>query len=821
MVFLVNLRTRGNKATLELRDNNNSFLVEEQFEHVIPTWNLGYHELLRHIEKVAVPKQDTRKELEIVYKKLKDIGVRIELRPYGISEDLDKFSDEQFNWVRENWEFVALAVGNPRMARYLPYDFIKGSKNDSRNNATRMRRWQLNYPFSIYQDLEKKVSLEALLKERKVSGDIEVRGYKESKDEIFLFSFITFDDDFGNFILARDKLGVDKLIVESDFGALEVKVIQVTDMGKSATELFRVYNPLFTTFHHANYDIKKLRELEPNFRPGLNSNNEGSEPKEIEIETPIIAAGGSSFIKRWSLRRGFLIDTHPFSLHYLWIPDNKLVTIYNYAYGKTQKKEMDYEELEKKAQLSKTDQEVARELAAYCVKDSVKGFKIQERFLRDILILSYLLRQGPDVVVTASKADLGLKIHEELQFKRISTYGYRTIGGRKKLEEFSVNEEKTRLLNLDDSNRGIFNASIVYFTPFIEGLRQIINADGHAKLAYELYSESEPVDKVILAEGLEAYLRKALFDLKARLPVKEKDRLKHRLEKDINPREDHLFGGIYGIRNGDYRSSHNIPTLNNAIVNQIEATNRFLARNRIINYSDRFTLLEGDVDASGLEHLVIKLGCGNCLSLEQGRFVINVDGQLISQEFDVRATRGDITVIEHEIKKEIIDLLLFEKNKVKILNYLMTRLRNLEQEEREKFVYLHGNVARDYDEYSDKALLRERIMTMAECGAKKGEKFNSGYIVGIKKRVKVPEFFDPSYEVDFERYRNRFFGSRNNDGRSLSSGSIGNLLYSIFCFDNGALNTEKQIALSRIINGNPKIRDTNLLIVEQTSLFDK
>ncbi len=818
MAFLVNLRTHGNKAILELRDNGNSFLVEQEFEHVIPTWSFGYHELLEHIEKIALPKEDTRKELEIVYKKLSDIGIRIELRPYGISQNLDEFSHGQFNWLKENWEFVALAIGNPRMSRYLPYDFIKGSKNDSRNNTTRMRRWQLNYPFSIYHDIEQKVNLETLLKERKVAGDIEVRGYKEGKDEIFLFSFITFDEGFGNFIVTKDNLGIDKLRVNTDFGPLEVKVIQTTDIGQDSSKLFQSYNPLFTTFHHADYDIKKLRELEPNFRPGLSMDLDGR-PEELKIEKPIITAGGSSFIKRWSLRRGFLIDTYPFSLHYLWIPDNKLDTVYNYAYNKRQKKEMGYEELERKAELSKTDPEVARELAAYCVKDSVKGFKIQERFLKDILTLSYLLRQGPDVIPTASKDELGLKVHEELQFKRVSTYGYRTPGGRKKLKDFSMNEEKTRLLNLNNSSRGIFNASIVYFTPFIEGLKPVINADRYARRAYELYLESEPVDRIILAEGLEAYLRKTLFDLKARLPVGEKDRLKHKINRDINPREDHLFGSIYGIRSGNYRNSHNIPTLNNNIVEQIESINSFLAKNRVVNYSNRFTLLEGNIDVSSLEHLVIKLGHGNCLSLEQGRFAINIGGQLISQEFDVRATRGDITLIEHEIKKDIIEISLFEKDKPKILDYLMTRLANLEKEKIESFAYLRGDVVRDYDEYNDRGLLRERIMTLAQYGAKKGEKFNSGYVVGIKKRVKIPEFLNPEYKIDFERYMNKFFGKENSRCRSFSSGSIGNLLYSIFCFDDGHINSEKQLALSRIINGKEKKEDRALLLSKQMALF--
>jgi len=110
-------------------------------------------------------------------------------------------------------------------------------------------------------------------------------------------------------------------------------------------------------------------------------------------------------------------------------------------------------------------------------------------------------------------------------------------------------------------------------------------------------------------------------------------------------------------------------------------------------------------------------------------------------------------------------------------------------------------------------------MTLAQYGAKKGEKFNSGYVVGIKKRVKIPEFLNPEYKIDFERYMNKFFGKENSRCRSFSSGSIGNLLYSIFCFDDGHINSEKQLALSRIINGKEKKEDRALLLSKQMALF--
>ncbi|MEK6973646.1 MAG: hypothetical protein AABW41_00140 [Nanoarchaeota archaeon] len=814
MAFLVDVKLRGNKQLLQVRSKGRSYLIEENFEHIIPTWNIQHDVLLENLSAVARPAKNSRKIFEVLDGNLIRLNTRIELFPYARTEkDLDKFSEDDFEWIKKHGKFVAHAIGNPSMKYCLPHDFIVGSKNDPRNNVLRMRRWLLNMPFPIYPENGARSRLEELLREKKASIDLEVRGWKKKNDEIFLCPFITFDDNFGNYLLVRDDIGEDKIIVDSDFGQVKFNIINnVRDFGEELNKLFYAYDPLFTFIHNANYDLSKLKNLEKNFRPGLSLEESG--------KIPIMTGGSSTYIKRYSINRGYIIDTYPFSLNWLWLPNNKLFTAYDYMFGKNHEKEIEsYDELEEWAEKSKTNPEYTRKCSVYAIKDAILGFKLGERSLEDILIMSYLFRENPDVIATTAKDELALKVHEMIQFKRTNTYGYRTSQAEEKLDEFSVNEEKVRLLELNESKRGLFNASLVYFTPFIEGLVQIISSDPIAMATYRKFQSANSIDKVILAEGLEAYLRKALFDLKVRLPVEEGEKFKSRLFDAPDTREDYTYGKIYGIKNGPYHYSRNITTLNNNVFERINDLQRFLQGKEIINFSDKFVLLNGDVDVSGLNSLAIKLGYGNSLSLERGRFSINLEGQFISQGLDLSSTRGDATFLQYEIKSEILTKILKNNSKTEVLDYLARRIADFENEPREKFAYLRESVLRDFLDYSDRAHTREKVQNLIYYGKRAGEIFNGGFIKGIKTLVVVPEFYNRRLEVDYERYKCRFFGPLNEGIRSFSEGTIGNVLYSIFCFERGALNYKKVACLSSIVEGKNIEKAREILLTEQTALF--
>ena len=508
-------------------------------------------------------------------------------------------------------------------------------------------------------------------------------------------------------------------------------------------------------------------------------------------------------------------------MNWLCLPNNKLFTVFNYLFNENQKKEIEsYQELEEWAVKAETNPEYARKCAVYCVRDAVLGFKIGERSLENMLVLSYLFRENPDVVVTTAKDELALKIHERQQFDRTNTHGYRTVESKEKLEEFSIGEEKTRLLNLGKSSRGTFNASIVYFMPFIQGLTQIIDAD---KIAHatnrKLMNTSAVNDKIILVQGLEAYLRKALFDLKVRIPGEESEKFKSGMDHSVNYKEDYTYGKIHGIKNGRYHDSHNIQTLNNMIFESVREINKFLEDKILINHSDKFALLEGDVNTGGLESLIIKLGNGSSLSLEKGRFAINVNNQLISQGIDLGSTKGDTTFIQHEIRSDILDLILNNKPKSQIIDYLIKRVNSFEDEDREKFLYLKENVLRDFLDYSDKAHVREKIQNLIYYGKFAGDIFNGGYVDGQIHLMQVPDFLDSKHKIDYRRYIGNLFGVKNSRSRMLASGSIGNILYSALCFDNGSLNMQKKEALSRIIDKRINSDDVNLLISYQPFLL--
>ncbi len=810
MAFIVDVKVKGNKATFYLRENKKSFSKSIEFEHVIPTWPKAWKPLKDEISKIAESNPHDKNFWIVKDPNLKELGIKIQKVPYAMENlDLNTYSDKMLQKMENEWKkaFVFWAIGNPVMKKYLTKSFIT---RDQRNNTARMLRWNVNYPFSLFEDNSKKVPLEELLDEKKVAIDLETRKNNNSI-EIFLCPIITNDEKFGNYLLCKDNLGNDKLTVHTHFGDIELKVINnVKNIGKTMTDILHSYDFLFAFIHNANFDVKTARELEKDFLPG------------IGFTKPIIEAG-SSYFKRWDFGRGkLLIDTYPFAQHWLWTPDNKLITVANYVFNTHLEKDLDYETLEKYAQLSRTNQKYTKICAEYNVKDTILHFKLGDEFLKDLLLLSYMFRQKPSRVALTAKNELSNQLHEEQQFKKLHTYSNPQPQEKEDLKKFDVNKEKIRLLELNKIKikKGIHNCCLIYPTPFIEGLLETIKDDPYADEVYKEFKTTTKKHKIILAQALDAYLRRALYFLKRDTGLE-----KHLDVPFWKRTKDFIFSRLYGIKPEEYNTS--IIKANNNIIKKILVIKNFLKDKYCINYSNKFLLLKGNIDAKELEekNLAINLGYGKAISLEKSRFAINIDGQLISQGIDLSGSKGDKTKLETKLIKELYEIILFKNDKSKLLQLIDESLNSLH--DKKELVY-EKEIKQDF--YSAKAQSREWIQVKNLYGLREGNIIRYGYALGFEHPILAyhegelenppkENFFDDKYILDKARYINKFYGHKIKSGRSLEEGSLGEIIYSTFCFENGKLVPEKKEALCRIIDRTAKADDYSLLLKEQLELL--
>lgn len=172
----------------------------------------------------------------------------------------------------------------------------------------------------------------------------------------------------------------------------------------------RVFNAFVTGGHNIDtYDYQKMVSNRNTtfFKSGMN----GDIP---------YTDGNMKFYVRTVEPGRFNMDTCLLSQKYLpGTTDNKLFTVLRQLFGLKESKEMTYV-MTTKARLEAFfgNLESSRRVGKYCKKDSVYHFKAVEAVLKPVLLLSKLLSQAPEVVVSTSYKNLSEQL---MQMKSLET----------------------------------------------------------------------------------------------------------------------------------------------------------------------------------------------------------------------------------------------------------------------------------------------------------------------------------------------------------------------------------------------------------------
>ncbi|MBI5871903.1 hypothetical protein HZB88_02355 [archaeon] len=762
MAFIIDIVPKGRdtKTEIYLRENCKSSSLVMDIPHIIPTWALGW-DIAEQIYNACLSNQE-----------LQELGVRFKIVPVGRRRtNLDKYTREEFEKLKRVGKFSVWAYGPRKMKDFLPHAFIRGSRVDQRNNVARMLRIRYNMPFSVYGSKEE-IPINSLLQEQIFAFDLEFRN-RPVYNDLFLAAIIT---NNRNYILAKEDIGISTLPVSTDFGQHELHVVHTDSISRTLEELIYDICPLFVTGHNiGGYDIRRLRD-EFNFHGSVEVQKGNKLAKTKARKT------NAGFFSKWTIPGRYVVDAAPFSLHYLPTINNKLPTVASFLFRLPIEKELSYEELERYAYSNQ------RICAEYVAKDALLSFQICKNILKPALLLSYALRQEPSAICCTSKDNLGIDVHEQLQFERLHTYGYRTLESAKRLEEFDMYKKQLRLLKMPKPRKGWFKARICFPIPFLKGFYPVLAADKHALNAYEeIFNAQDWIDKVILAQGLNAYLKKALFDL---CLLSEDKRIKQlglfQYEQDfitglskfmdiknkkIEPRADWFYGKIFGKEFGKWPETRNVSTLSSMLMDSFDRLSRFIAHNSLINYSGKYLVFSQTADFKEISDIVIDCGYADVFSLAGRSFIAYNEGRLFVQSKDLTGKKGDKCKLEQEYIPLIADA-VFRNDKERAVQYIESCLKELKEEDKERLVF-RNIMRRHFYDFRHGSLSRKRVQAAIIAGKMKGEENKFGFT----KEEGITSSFLEEGTVDIDAYRAKFFGPLINSKRN--GGSLGCFLYPI------------------------------------------
>ncbi len=544
--------------------------------------------------------------------------------------------------------------------------------------------------------------------------------------------------------------------------------------------LVESFDPYYVVAHNSNFDILKLRGI--GFKGGVESKRRNTKGGPVLL-------GSGAFYNRLDYLGRNIIDTLALSLNYFPLPRNNLDTVFEFFFGYLKEKATggDYDLLETWAQEAKNDPFMALKIARYCAEDAIKTWLIANAMKKPLIIASRALRQKENRIVFTSKDRLGLETHEELQFKRLGTYGYRTLESREALERFNMAISQNRSIRRLLPNRAfkgtIETATLFIPTPYIAGFERVLKSDGSTRELLEEFQKTEDLkEKLFYAQVIYTYLRKAAFDLQ-------------QLSKnELEPRADWFFGKIFGIEIREGNRTRNVATLKREVDEAFERLCERLERYEITNYSPPLPGEKAEPETSSAYSILLikgsaqedfgNLGFGvlvdnnTATSFGLGRFAFRINGSIISPGIDLYAKQGDRMPLEKELIPKIITLIL-DRDFKGIESIIRENVSSLRSGRMEKGMVFVSRIARrDFRAYRERAQHRRIVKQQIKEGNCKGEEIGFGF--SKKGIVSREEFFSEGCEVDWEAVIDYLYGSRENGKRKLSKGKISTYLTSVF-----------------------------------------
>jgi hypothetical protein len=689
--------------------------------------------------------------------------------------------------------FVIWAEGPRTKKKDLPKEFI------TKDNQEEFLRLARGFPISAYDSLDdiggnesENVDIDRLLGQTILSYDHEARNAHLGYNDIFLSQIVS---DKGNFTVVADCIDdylEDRIFrYETEFGEYGTEVIyskgstleeRLKNHRGILNELFEQIDPYFITGSNVGgYDIKNLRNGK-DFMPGISvdDNNKVSIPR-------FFSAG---FFPRCEVFGREVFDTAAMSLGWLWLPRNNMTTVTDYTFDMHSRKENegDYELSEQWFQKSRGDQNYTRLAVGYCLSDTVKTYMIAKEYLRTFLVLSMLFRERLSKTIGTSKYTNGVAVHRKNHFLRVKTYELKSAEYTESLDNFDIAKNKRKdIFGRVRKKKGMFDGHIYFYSPYILSMMPILKGSSPALRVFEEIRNQQSNDqRIILATGLEAYLKKPFFDCKRTVDMRLND---FKFRKDYNIR-------------GNIGSAVIMDRYHRCTKGLLE---RF-KNNSLIYYDNRFVMLEKTEGMEELEkrHLVFSLGNTRALSMASGGLAAKVkNGQLISSSFDLEGRLGIKTALEKEVLYELVKLILLEDEPAyeKVLETARDVAQRLPYMDAERLVITKAP-RKDHNLYSARAQNSELVQAYMKYGLSEDETIGLVYAKGYEGYANIEDFQCQGLVLDHERYFEKFFGKENGKGAlDLDSGSIGRILYSLFCFTDGKKNKDIESEIVSMLKG--------------------
>lgn len=732
-MFLVDIKPKnaqkGTNTLLFLRERGCSLIKETSIPHIIPS---------------------VRRELSVAERILGDL--REIAATTGVKLQKYEYKGQAVLW----------AFGPREMKKFLPKCFLKAE-----SSPVQMLRWQANFPFTevIEKNGEfvfgRKVDTNLLLAEKAAALDIEqrggtIKGGKIDGGEIFMASYVT--DSIG-YVFMIDGMPTEEITVEGRTARI-VRCPSESALIEALALKIRSDDPLWIFGSNlVGYDFPKLRER-GKFCAGV----DGSAPK-------IEAKGG--FFDRFVISGRCVIDSAPFALIWLWLLNNRLETVASYLLEREIKKALSPEEIEQLAQQRTPD--ALRTLAEYNFRDAILSLEVGRRILRSVITISNLFSVSPSAVCTTGKKNLAAKAMAKRYFQKFKTLERRKFD--REYEQFDIAEVRGELLEEYLSyadvgfkiKKGIYDVDIIYLTPLTSAVLPYlfppyISDEPGADEIKVIMLRGELIEKIVVAQALDAYIGREIFDL---WRFNRRSFNPRYSAWDIDPKYEGWFahfygGGVYEARGGEMRSA-SIKTLLDRINRHFRTTAQILAEGGLINYGRRFAFVQSSAAADALEQqgLGIRLGRARALSIARGKITFMLRGALLAEGMDPSGQRGERCPFETQLIEELCKTAFTTPEKVSEI--YSSRIEEFRANKIDKTRLVHSVIAGlDYHDYSDRAMARKAIHALVAHRVAKGERLAYGYGSVVKDTgnyksgyvgiVKVPEFFDANVLVEKHMY---------------------------------------------------------------------
>ena len=507
-----------------------------------------------------------------------------------------------------------------------------------------------------------RVSPHHLIEDTHVTLDIELEGWKEGKDQIFMVIYLSPSHQ----ILLHN---LPHTIPELNNITL-VRYNRQQELGDLLTELIRTDDPLWIFGHNImTFDQIKIRNITERYHPGT----QGRTPiiKSVQGLGKVITQGR------------FTLDTYKYAKnHFSLFQNAKLETLIGFE------KSINYEEQEqllKEAKLGNASAFIT--LATYCIHDGLHAEDLALKLRPQVANTSLLLGRDPDTICATSLPTIVNDYYERRHFyikqypsrKNVHTEK-RNIPAKEYVHTLlttNILTTKTTIItnqtekptpttkkrNQKDNYRSLYgfhkHASIFTLTPFVSAAKNLLQ-DHH--LIHEIDTTSDPITKLDYLHILQELLRplfEQTIELATKVPPEELNIALQRLSKR------------YGFK------PNTASSFKHKLHQEITIIKERLQTYTYLNSSPLVYIIKEKIDANTLEqqHRGCFLGYGPVLSLNRGRFVADPFNNYQQRIYQgINTTYHSRSTFEKNILQAIIDKFFEEQTRTHIQEYLKQEL---------------------------------------------------------------------------------------------------------------------------------------------------